>query len=70
MASERYKEIQALSIDELKVELAESLKKYQDLKFDHVLSGIENPLSIRVHRRDIARLKTELTQRQKHTVES
>ena len=65
MASERYKEIQALSIEELEAELKDSLKSYQDLQFDHVLSGIENPLSIRTKRRDIARLKTELAKRKK-----
>ncbi len=65
MASERYKEIQALNTEELEAELKESLNTYQNLKFDHVLSGIENPLSIRAKRRDIARLKTELAKRKK-----
>ena len=63
MASDRYKDIQTKSLEDLKNELAESKMKYQNLKFDHVLSGIENPLAIRTQRRDIARLQTELTKR-------
>jgi len=34
-------------------------------KFSHAVSMIENPLELRWIRRDIARLKTELTKRKK-----
>ncbi len=65
MASEKYKEIQALSLEELNSDLAETKSKYETMKFDHAVSGLENPLVIRDVRKDIARLKTELSQRKK-----
>jgi large subunit ribosomal protein L29 len=33
------------------------------LKFNHAVTPLDNPLGIRAKRRDIARLKTELTKR-------
>ncbi len=53
------------------VELAEKLKEdnaqYSRMKFNHSVSQIENPTRIRSMRRDIARIKTELTRREKAT---
>ena len=50
-------------------ELAEKLKEdgaqYTKLKFNHTVSQIENPTKIRQMRRDIARMKTEITHRDK-----
>lgn len=48
-------------------ELAEKLKddtaQYVKLKFNHTVSQIESPTRIRKTRRDIARMKTEITKR-------
>lgn len=37
----------------------------QRMKFGHAVSSLDNPLSIRAKRRDIARLITEQTRRKK-----
>ncbi len=35
------------------------------LEFNHAITPLDNPMSIRAKRRDVARLKTELTKRNK-----
>ena len=57
-------EIKNLSVEELKSQIAADSKSLTTLKFSHAVSPIENPLSIRSLRRQIARLKTELTAKQ------
>jgi len=64
MASEKYKQLQEMSDADLKTELDGTLTQYQRLKFDHVIKGLENPIGLRVVRRDIARLKTEMRRRE------
>lgn len=64
MANDKYKEIQALSDADLKAELVDVENQYQKLQFDHVLTGLDNPIQIRGMRRDIARLKTEIRKRE------
>ena len=50
-------------------ELAEKLRddyaQYTKLKFNHTVSHIESPTRIRQMRRDVARMKTEITKREK-----
>ncbi len=54
-------EIKGLSIDELKSNIAEQKEQLRKLKFAHAVSEIENPMKIRVTRKTIARLNTELS---------
>lgn len=54
-------EIKALSIDDLKEQLAQEKERLLRLKFAHAISPIENPLRIRSSRKQIARLLTELS---------
>ena len=58
-------EIRELSIEQLKTTIADSELALQKLKFAHAISPIENPMLIRTARRDLARLKTELTSKLK-----
>jgi large subunit ribosomal protein L29 len=53
-------EIKGLSIDELKNTIAEQKEQLRRLKFAHAVSEVENPMKIRLTRKTIARLKTEL----------
>lgn len=53
-----------MSIEEINAELADANDRESRLKLDHVIKGLENPLSIRSVRRTIAQLKTELRQRE------
>lgn len=57
-------EIKNLSLEELKNKLAELDAQYQKLVLAHKISPIENPIQIRDLRRSIARIKTELTNKQ------
>jgi len=57
------KEIKSLELSELKARIQEDSLRLRKLEFAHAISPLENPVSIRGLRRDIARLKTELTKR-------
>ena len=56
-------EINESSVEELNEKLAAFQKSYESARATHVLSPLENPLSLRKQRRTIARIKTELTKR-------
>ncbi len=56
-------EIVKLSIEELQEQLDTINKKYVDLKMTHAISPLENPLHLKELRRTIARLATELNNR-------
>lgn len=57
-------EIKKASTAELQEALAESRKTYIDLKMAHTISPLENPIQLRTQRRAIARIATELTNRE------
>ena len=59
----KYNEIKELTTAELAERLAEEKATYTNMKLTHTLSPLENPLQIRVARRTIARLSTELSSR-------
>ena len=63
MASKKFLELQEFSNEELISELKATEAAYQNLEFDHAIKGLDNPLKLRVARRDIARLKTEIRRR-------
>ncbi len=44
---------------ELKSQLASLEHEYQQMKFDHAVKGLANPMEIREMRRNIARILTE-----------
>ncbi|MBR99419.1 MAG: 50S ribosomal protein L29 [Flavobacteriaceae bacterium] len=54
-------EIKILTLEDLKDKLQELEQKLLDLKMNHAVSPIENPLSIKLTRRTIARIKTEIS---------
>ena len=49
---------------ELKSRIEEDQLRIKKLKFAHAVSPLENPMSIRGVRKDLARLKTELRSKQ------
>ena len=57
-------EIKELSTAELQERLGETQKSYTDLKMAHAVSPLENPIQLRKIRRTIARLATELNNRE------
>ena len=52
--------IKGLGKDELKAKFAEDELRLKKVSFAHSITPLENPVSMRLLRRDIARLKTAL----------
>jgi large subunit ribosomal protein L29 len=63
-------DVKALSDQDLVQKIAEETLHLKRLKFSHAISPLENPMSIRQTRREIARLKTELRRRQLQTLQT
>jgi large subunit ribosomal protein L29 len=57
-------DIKNLSLGDLQNQLTEAKAQYQKLTLAHKISPIENPIQIRDLRKTIARLNTELTNKQ------
>ncbi|WP_185857769.1 50S ribosomal protein L29 [Blattabacterium cuenoti] len=51
--------IRSLSVHDLLKQIKENQKKYQNIKFNHHIKPLKNPMEIRSIRRKIAKLKTE-----------
>ncbi|NOY59756.1 MAG: 50S ribosomal protein L29 [Calditrichaeota bacterium] len=51
-------DIKQLSLDELEVRLEDAEEEFENLRIQHSTHQLDNPLRIRMVRRDIARLKT------------
>ncbi len=64
MATKKFEELKSYSDDDLQSELNHTQQQFQKLKFDHAIRGLDNPLTLREVRRDIARLKTEIRRRE------
>ena len=58
------KSIQGLSVEDLQARIKEDELRLKKLEFGHAISPLENPMSIRNLRRELARLKTELKKKQ------
>lgn len=58
------KSIQALNEQDLQARIKEDELRLKKLEFAHALSPLENPMTIRNLRRELARLKTELKKKQ------
>ncbi len=52
-----------MSVDDLKARIAEDEMRLKKLTFAHAITPLENPMSIRDLRRDVARMKSEVTRR-------
>ncbi|TAF53167.1 MAG: 50S ribosomal protein L29 [Sphingobacteriia bacterium] len=58
------KNVSGLSVEDLKAKLQEDTLRLKKLEFAHAISPLENPMSIRGLRRDVARLRTELKKKE------
>ena len=61
----RAEEIRELSADELKTRVAQLEEERFRLRFRSATEQLENPLRLRTIRKDIARLKTVMTERER-----
>jgi large subunit ribosomal protein L29 len=57
------KSLKDLSETDLHSRVREDEQRLKKLEFAHAISPLESPVNIRMLRKDIARLKTELTKR-------
>ena len=60
----KIKEITELADKDLREKLAQTETAYKQLKLNHQISPLENPSQIKAARRDIARMKTVLRERE------
>ena len=58
------KELKEIETKDLAERLEAEVAKYNQMKLNHAITPMENPSQIRAARRDIARMKTELRQRE------
>ena len=57
------KSLKDLNVSDLKARIQEDELRLKKLEFAHAISPLENPMSIRALRKDVARLKTSLAQK-------
>ena len=57
-------ELKGLETKELVEKVETAVAEYNQMKLNHAISPMENPSLIKAARRDIARMKTELRQRE------
>ena len=58
------KDLRALSLDELEAKLVENKKELFNLRFQHVTGQLENPVKMREVKRNIARVKTIIREKE------
>ena len=61
-------EIEKLSLEDLQDKLTEFQKQLSDLKLNHSVSPLENPLQIKTVRKTVARLSTAITIKQNQII--
>ncbi len=57
-------DIRDLSVEDLQEKLESLKKQYNDLKINHTVSPLENPIQLKTLRKTVARIATELTNRE------
>ena len=57
-------DLKGLTEEDLKAKISEEELRLKKVTFSHAITPIENPMSIRSLRRQIAQLKTELRKRE------
>lgn len=63
MARIKNQDIRDMSLEDLNDRISDESLQFKKKKFAHAVSPLDNPLELKWRRRDIARLKTELTRR-------
>lgn len=58
------KDIRDLTTDEVQEKIEIESENYNKMRLNHAVSALENPVQMRLKRKDIARLKTELRKRE------
>jgi len=61
-------EIEKLSLEDLKDKLQEQQKQLSDLKMNHAVSPLENPLQIKIAKKTVARLLTAISAKENEII--
>lgn len=64
MATKKFIELGEMSDTDLMAELKQINAQYQKLSFDHTIKGLDNPVTLKNTKRDIARIQTEVRKRE------
>ena len=56
--------VEEMSVDDLQARIKEDEMRLKKLEFAHAITPLENPMSIRSLKKDLARLKTALKSKQ------
>ncbi len=64
MPTKKYIELGEMSDGDLAAELKQINTQYQKLSFDHTIKGLDNPVTLRSTKKDIARINTEIRRRE------
>ena len=60
----KIKEVRELETKDLVERIEAEVAKYDQMKLNHAITPLENPMQLRALKKDIARMKTELRQRE------
>ena len=60
----KIKEVREFDTKDLQEKLETEVAKYNQMKLNHAISPLQNPSEIKATRRDIARMKTVLRERE------
>ena len=66
MKSSKIKEYTAMSVEDLKKELKELKQELFKLRFQHALNGLDNPKKMELVKKNIARVNTVITKKEKN----
>lgn len=64
MSSKNTIELKGMSVEQLQSQAAELESGISKMKFDHAVRGLQNPMELRKTRKEIARLYTEIRDRE------
>jgi len=64
MATKKFTELADMTVEQLQSEYELTVSGFNKMKIDHAIRGLENPLSLKEARRDVARLATEIRRRE------
>jgi large subunit ribosomal protein L29 len=65
MSKTRREDILQMSDEDIRLKISDDKENLLRMRFNHAISPLDNPLSVRLLRREIARLNTELNNRAK-----
>ena len=58
------KSLKEVTLEDLQARIDDNEMRIRKMAFAHTITPLENPMSIRALRRDVARMKTELNKRE------